>query len=57
MLDYLKSVIEVDRKNGLLLRFSAHLTLFFRAASFELKVIFSDLNIYKKKINLFWKTC
>lgn len=37
MLDYLKTVITTNRQNGLLLRFSSHLALFYRSASFRLK--------------------
>lgn len=37
MLDYLKTVITTNKQNGLLLRFSSHLALFYRAASFQLK--------------------
>lgn len=39
LLDYLKTVLEDNNKqSGSLLRFSSHLSLFFKSASFELKV-------------------
>ena len=40
MLDYLKTVITTNKQNGLLLRFSSHLALFYRSASFQIKVTF-----------------
>jgi hypothetical protein len=38
MLDYLKTLITNNKQNGLILRFSAHLALFYKAASFQVKV-------------------
>ncbi len=37
-MEYLKTVITSNQQNGLLLRLSSHLALFYRAASFQLKV-------------------
>lgn len=39
-MDYLKTVMNDDRQNGLLLRFSSHLSLFYRSASFQIRVCF-----------------
>jgi hypothetical protein len=38
LMDYLKTAISTEKQNGSLLRFSAHLALFFRSASIQLKV-------------------
>ena len=37
-MDYLKTAVSTDKQNGSLLRFSAHLSLFYRSASINLKV-------------------
>lgn len=37
LMDYLKTVLLDDRKNGLLIRFSSHLSLFYRSASFQIR--------------------
>lgn len=38
LMDYLKTAVITEKQNGPLLRFSAHLALFYRSASIQLKV-------------------
>ncbi len=38
LMEYLRTVLTSEKQNGTLLRFSSHLALFYRSASFEIKV-------------------
>lgn len=42
LMDYLKTALIEEKQNGYLLRLSAHLALFYRSASFQIKVYFQN---------------
>lgn len=51
-MDYLKTALIEEKQNGYLLRLSAHLALFYRSASFQIKVSLTE-NDKKKNIYVF----
>jgi hypothetical protein len=55
LMNYLKTVMNDDRQNGLLLRFSSHLSLFYRSASFQIRVCLFDFNnIFLKLTHIYF---
>ena len=53
LMDYLKTAVGNEKQDGFLIRFSAHLALFYHSASFQIKVrlflSFLNLNLLLKK--------